>query len=129
MNGYLLDSNIALRATVHAASLPAKVRRAVARGPNFLSVISYWEVVLKAMKGKLSVGDPRVWWQDTLDQLAATPLPLRPDHVSSIAGLPPVHQDPFDRALIAQAQVEELVLVTTDDALAAYATKRFQVLV
>ena len=128
MNGYLLDSNIALRAAAQAASLSSKVRRALERGPNYLSVVSYWEVVLKAMKGKLSVGDPRTWWRDTLDQLAATPLPLRPDHVSGIAGLPPIHQDPFDRALIAQAQVDEFVLVTSDDTLARYATRGFHVL-
>ncbi len=128
MNGYLLDSNIALRATADAASLSPKVRRALERGPNYLSVVSYWEVVLKAMKGKLSVGDPRAWWQDTLDQLAATPLPVRPDHVGGIPGLPPIHQDPFDRALIAQAQVDELVLVTSDGTLAQYATKAFHVL-
>jgi len=128
VNGYLLDSNIALRATSQAASLSSNVRRAIERGPSYLSVVSYWEIVLKAMKGKLSVGDPRLWWQDTVDQLAATPLPLRADHVGGIVGLPPIHQDPFDRALIAQAQIDDLVLVTTDDAIAEYATKRFPVL-
>jgi PIN domain nuclease of toxin-antitoxin system len=93
-----------------------------------LSVVSYWEVLLKSMKGKLEVGDPKRWWQDTVEQLAATPLPLRPDHISEISGLPPIHSDPFDRALIAQAQVEELVLVTTDGAIGKYASGRLRVL-
>jgi PIN domain nuclease of toxin-antitoxin system len=98
------------------------------RGPNYVSVVSYWEVVLKSMKGKLKVGDPRLWRRDTLDQLAALPLPLRPDHVSALAELAHIHQDPFDRALIAQARVEGLVFVTSERAILEYATKDFRVL-
>ena len=128
MKGYLLDSNIILRATIHPTLLSPKIRRAIERGPNHVSVVSYWEVVLKSMKGKLSVGDPRAWWYDTLDQLAATPLPLRTDHVAGVVGLPALHQDPFDRALIAQAQLEELVLITSDSAILAYAGKGLSVL-
>ena len=128
MNGYLLDANVALRAAVRSASLSPGARGAIRRGPNYLSVVSYWEVVLKSAKGKLDVGDPRNWWLGTLDQLAATPLPLRPNHITEICNLPPIHQDPFDRALIAQATVEDLTLVTTDEAIAEYAGERFRVL-
>lgn len=128
MNGYLLDAHIALRATVDPALLSAKARRAIERGPVFLSVISYWQVLLKSMKGKLKVGDPRTWWQDALEQLAATPLLVRPEHIHEISSLPLIHLDPFDRALIAQAQVENLVLVTTDGRISEYAGKRLQVL-
>ena len=60
------------------------------------------------MTGALDVGEPRTWWLDALDQLAATPLVLRPEHVSEAYGLPPIHKDPFDRMLIAQAVVEDL---------------------
>src|ERR1035441_4484641 len=74
------------------------------------------------------LGDPRNWWLETLDQLAATPLPLRPNHITEICNLPPIHQDPFDRALIAQATVEDLTLVTTGGAIAEYAGERFRVL-
>ena len=52
VKGYLLDANVALRATVDPASLSPAVRRAIARGPTFLSVVSYWEVLLKSMKGQ-----------------------------------------------------------------------------
>ena len=128
MSGYLLDANVALRAAVRSSSLSAGARGAIRRGPNYLSVVSYWEVVLKSLKGKLNVGDPRNWWLETLDQLAATPLPLRPNHITEICNLPPIHQDPFDRALIAQATVEDLTLVTTGGAIAEYAGERFRVL-
>ena len=99
----------------------------VESGPVYLSVISYWEVLLKSRKGKLDVGDLRTWWPDALDRLTATPLPLRPDHISEIYNLEPIHQDPFDRALIAQATVEHLALVTADKDIPKYASARLRV--
>lgn len=64
MSGYLLDTSAALVGLTDPDRLPAAVRRAMLTGPNVLSVISYWEVVLKSMKGSLKVGDPRTWWRD-----------------------------------------------------------------
>ena len=127
MRGYLLDTNVILVALTEPDRLPATVRRAVLRGPNVLSVVSYWEVLLKSMKGNLRVGDPRSWWHDALEQLAGTPLALRPDHVAEIYTLPPIHKDPFDRVLIAQAAVEYLALVTLDAEIPLYASARFRV--
>ena len=75
--GYLLDTHIAIWALDTPELLTASARKAVLAGPNVLSMISYWEVMLKSMKGTLDVGDPRSWWFDALDQLAATPLLLR----------------------------------------------------
>ena len=49
------------------------------------------------MKGNLEVGDPRAWWPDALDQLAANALALRPEHVAGVYALPLLHKDPFDR--------------------------------
>ena len=93
-----------------------------------MSVVVYWEVMLKAMKGTLDVGDPRQWWAGTLDALALQPLMYRPEHVAAIYDLPPVHQDPFDRALIAQATVEDLSLLTTDGVIPHYVSERFRVI-
>jgi PIN domain nuclease of toxin-antitoxin system len=83
--------------------------------------------MLKSMKGTLDVGDPRAWWFDALEQLAATPLFLRPEHVAGVYRLPPIHKDPFDRILIAQAAVEGLALVTTDAEITHYASKTLRV--
>jgi PIN domain nuclease of toxin-antitoxin system len=129
VKGYLLDTNIALIALTEPAKLSTSVREALLTGPNSLSVVSYWEVVLKIRKGSLDVGDPRSWWFDTLDQLAATPLLLRPEHISVLHTLPPLHKDPFDRALIAQATTEELDLVTTDHEFPRYASATLRVVV
>jgi PIN domain nuclease of toxin-antitoxin system len=78
VNGYLLDTNAAIFALTLPERLSASARRAILKGPNLLSVVTYWEVLLKCMKGLLDVGDPREWWRDALEELAAVPLPLRP---------------------------------------------------
>lgn len=82
MSGFLLDTNIALLALAAPEELSAASRAVIRRGPNILSVVSYWEVILKAAKGKLEVGDPRVWWETALSDLAATALPFRAAHVA-----------------------------------------------
>jgi len=127
--GYLLDTHIALFSMSQSKSLSAAARGAVASGANVLSVVSYWEVVIKTMKGKLDVGDPREWWLRALDHLAARPLALNPNHVAGVTALPPLHRDPFDRALIAQAMVEGLTLVTADAEIALYASAGLRVVV
>ena len=127
MNGYLLDTNAVLLALTQPEALPSAVRTAVLAGPNVVSVVSYWEVLLKSMKGNLNVGDPRTWWLDALGQLAATPLLLRPEHLAGVSALPPLHKDPFDRVLIAQAMVEDLDLVTVDGEIPRYASEQLRV--
>ena len=128
MRRYLLDTNIMLLSLTAPERISPEVRREIEGGAVYLSVISYWEVLLKSSKGKLDVGDPRAWWPDALDKLTATPLPLRPEHISEVYNLEPIHQDPFDRVLIAQATVEDMALVTTDGEIPKYASARFRVL-
>lgn len=125
MSGYLLDTNAALIALTEPELLTGPVRTAVLAGPNFLSVVSYWEVMLKSMKGNLLVGDPLTWWREALEQLAAVPLALRSEHVARIYTLPPFHKDPFDRVLIAQAMVEDLLLVTIEVRFRATSPRNF----
>jgi PIN domain nuclease of toxin-antitoxin system len=108
-------------------SLSATAKAAVTAGPNFLSVVSYWEVMVMSMKGTLDVGDPRIWWREALEQLAATVVLLRPEHIAAVYGLAPIHKDPFDRMLIAQATVERLALVSGDAEIARYASEGLRV--
>lgn len=126
--GYLLDTHTAIWALDRPEALSVSAREAASEGPNVLSVVVYWEVMIKSMKGKLDVGDPRAWWFDALDQLAATPLVLRPQHIAAVHSLPPIHKDPFDRILIAQATVEGLTLVTMDAEIARYSSKTLRVI-
>lgn len=120
MSRNLLDTQAALIALTDPDRLPGAARRAILAGESVLSVVTYWEVVLKSMKGNLDVGDPRVWWRDALDQLAAMPLAIRANHVAGVCALPAIHRDPFDRMLIAQAIAEDLRLVTMDEAMRGY---------
>ncbi len=128
MTGNLLDTNTVLISLTDPDRLPAAVRSAVLAkaGLNVLSVVCFWEVLLKGMKGNLDVGDPRTWWSEALDQLAATPLALRPRHVAGVYTLPPHHKDPFDRILVAQSITEELTLITIDREIPLYASAGLQ---
>jgi PIN domain nuclease of toxin-antitoxin system len=127
VSGKLLDTNIALFALGAPDRLTAAARAAIQAGPNLLSVISYWEVTLKCAKGLLDLDDPRQWWEDALERLAATTLLLRPEHISAVHHLPMHHKDPFDRVLLAQAMVEEVALVTSDREMAKYSSVRLRV--
>jgi PIN domain nuclease of toxin-antitoxin system len=127
VTGYLLDTSIALLSMTLPERIPEAVRRELDGHPVYLSVISYWEVMLKSSKGKLDVGEPRQWWTDTLDKLCATALHLRPEHVAEIYNLATIHNDPFDRGLIAQATLEGLALVTSDRQIPRYASEWLRV--
>ena len=122
MSGFLLDTHIAIFALQSPEQLPDRVREALLSGTCLMSVVSYWEVMIKSMKGMMDIGELRQWWPDALDQLVAKPLSLLPRHVSALAGLPAHHKDPFDRILIAQAIAENLTLVTADTKVMRYAS-------
>jgi PIN domain nuclease of toxin-antitoxin system len=124
----LLDTNIVLVAMGAPALLSAKARRLLEHGDIHISVIAYWEIQIKDMKGKIDVGSVRQWWANSLTSLSATVLPIYPDHIHEIAGLPPLHKDPFDRALLAQALFEGMTVVTSDETMAEYANERLRVL-
>jgi len=87
----------------------------------YLSAATVWEVVIKHSLGKLDLPSapdrliPAAMAEDGL-----VGLPIEHPHVLRVGHLPPHHRDPFDRVLVAQAQVEGLTLLTADPQLAAY---------
>lgn len=117
---HLLDTSTLLWALAEPERLSLKARRHVESGENVVSVASYWEVVIKAQKGLLSISDLATWWRQATELMSARVLPIRPTHITALAGLPMLHKDPFDRILIAQAKAEGLVLVTCDGPIGAY---------
>jgi PIN domain nuclease of toxin-antitoxin system len=87
----------------------------------FLSVASSWEIAIKAKLGKIPLPQtPDRYIADVLDYLRIVPLKIDNYHVLQTYFLPLHHQDPFDRLLIAQAQVEKLVLMTVDRQFRSY---------
>lgn len=83
----------------------------------FVSVVSAWEIGVKKAKGKLDVPDD-LESMLTRKEFEALPLTLR--HGLAIESLPGEHHDPFDRMLVAQAQLEKLTLVTSDRTMRRY---------
>ena len=120
---YLLDTSTMLWALATPERLSAKAQKAVKAGPLILSIICYWEVVIKARKGQLGFADPISWWTRATDVLGGEVLSVRATHVSALASLPNVHSDPFDRMLIAQAAAEGFALITRDVQVQKYSIK------
>jgi PIN domain nuclease of toxin-antitoxin system len=82
-----------------------------------VSAASAWEIALKRALGKLKApGDIGEW----IDGNSFTRLSIEVEHAVAAAELPPHHADPFDRLLVAQAQLEGLTLVARDDRILRY---------
>ena len=86
-----------------------------------LSVASSWEIAIKYALGKLALPEPPVAYVPSrLASSGTRGLPIQHAHALHAGALPPHHRDPFDRLLIAQAQLEQLTLLSADRQLAAY---------
>ena len=86
----------------------------------WLSVVSVWEIVIKAQLGKLNLRLPLPHIVTHQQANGLQVLPVTLPHVLAVEGLPPVHKDPFDRLLVAQAVVEGVELVSADPVFAQY---------
>lgn len=74
-----------------------------------------WERAIKAALGRLKMADPPDLWVPRLEQeWGVRSLPVTFDHAIAVRSLPPHHNDPFDRMLVAQALCEQLTLITAD---------------
>jgi PIN domain nuclease of toxin-antitoxin system len=81
----------------------------------YLSVASAWEIAIKFGLGKLELpAPPSDLVPELMSKSAVTALPIRHSHALHVAELPLHHRDPFDRLLVAQAQLEELPILTAD---------------
>lgn len=109
----LLDTHALLWALVDPDRLTNRAREVIQDGSNdaVASAVSVWEIEIKRALGKLEAPD------DLIDALASTgfrPLPMSLEHAVRAGSLASHHRDPFDRMLIAQAQIESLTIVTRD---------------
>lgn len=84
------------------------------------SVASLWELVIKKGLGRPDFNLEVPLLRRTLLQSGWQELPIQASHALAVASLPPLHRDPFDRLLLAQAIAEGLLLITADQQLAAY---------
>ena len=123
----LIDTHVLLFALARSKGLSAEAATFLRDRHNevFVSVISFWEISLKASLGKLSLSgvSPDQIPEYAL-RLGLTFLPLAADTASTFHQLPKIgkHRDPFDRMLVWQAIRENLVLISRDRAMGAYET-------
>jgi PIN domain nuclease of toxin-antitoxin system len=103
--------------------LSPEARRIIGAGTNdlFLSAASGWEIAIKTGLGRLQLQDKlERFMTDQLALNAIAGLPVQMSHALHVYSLPPLHRDPFDRLLVAQAQLEDLPILTADPMIAQY---------
>ena len=118
----LLDTHLLLWAADTPERLSAQARALIGSPDNelFFSVASIWEIAIKNGLGRDDFRvDARVLRRGLLDN-AYSELAIFSEHAVAIDNLPDIHKDPFDRLLVAQATVEGITLLTTDDKVFAY---------
>lgn len=118
----LLDTHLLLWAASEPQRLSSKARTLLLAPANQLifSSASLWEISIKNGLERPDFNvDPRRLWRMLLVN-GYRELPVTSEHAVAVNDLPPLHNDPFDRILVAQARVEGLTLLTVDKAVAKY---------
>ena len=115
---FLLDTHVLLWLLGDEPIDPV-VRGQLADRANLVMVssASVWEISVKAALGRIAF-DGSI--EDAIDGVGFEPLPITAAHAERAGGLPAHHRDPFDRMLVAQAQIEGLTLVSRDGVFSAY---------
>jgi PIN domain nuclease of toxin-antitoxin system len=115
----LLDTHVVLSWMGHGRSLSEGAERGLDDTTNevLVSAVVAWEIAIKRAIGKLHAPADVV---TRLLTTTAAELPISIEHAASVEHLPHHHGDPFDRLLVAQAQVEGATLVSGDEAMRAY---------
>lgn len=120
---YLLDTHIFLWMVTEPEKLSRKIKNIVSDKSNvlYLSVASLWEISLKYSLDKIKVPDyPEKFLLKELQELNINILPISPYEALSVYKLPHIHKDPFDRILIIQAVLNNLVFISNDKVLRKY---------
>ena len=118
----LLDTHLLLWASGPLERLPDAASRLLEDPENelYFSVANLWEVTIKHGLGRSDFQvDARVLRRELLEN-GYSELTITSDHAFAVGLLPPIHKDPFDRILIAQAMVEAITLLTSDPIVARY---------
>ena len=117
----LLDTHIALWAVIGSKRLAPRARELILAADDvFVSAASLWEIAIKHGLGR---GDMPISSAQALQAFGDAGyglLDIRPEHALAVERLAPIHGDPFDRMLVAQALVEPLTLITRDARVASY---------
>lgn len=118
----LLDTHILLWAAGHPEKLSEMSRALIAAPSNslFFSTASVWEIVIKLGLGRPDFKVDPQRFRKMLAKHAYAELPVTAEHAVAVQALPPLHRDPFDRLLLAQARTEGMLLLTGDARIIQY---------
>ncbi len=123
---YLLDTHTFIWWILDTPKLSDLAKNIISDKENslFLSSASAWEIVIKSSIGKLSLPEsPKEFIRKQLHLNSIKPLNLTFDHTFELIKLPMIHKDPFDRILVAQANSENLTIITDDPLIKQYEVK------
>ena len=122
----LLDTHVFLWWISDDPRLSTHARKIITDGENtlFLSAASGWEIAIKAKLGRLKLPEPlETFVPEQMALNAIESLPIQMSHALHVHTLPLHHRDPFDRLLVAQAQLDNLPILTADPKIALYAIR------
>ena len=120
---YLLDTNVWLWSLWEPERISRRAREVVADLSHAvsLSAVTSWEIAIKSAAGKLKLPEsPTSYVPRRMADQGLRPLPVSHPHALAVFTLPLHHRDPFDRLLIAQARLEDMILVTADRIIEKY---------
>jgi PIN domain nuclease of toxin-antitoxin system len=120
---YLLDTSVWLWSLTASERINKKARQLLASGGEelYLSAASSWEISIKWALGRLPLPEPpSSYVPKRMAAQGIRPLAITHTHTLAVSELPAHHTDPFDRLLIAQAQIEDMVVLTADRAMEPY---------
>jgi PIN domain nuclease of toxin-antitoxin system len=102
--------------------LPARAAAALRKAPEaYVSVVSPWEVAIEVMAGKLRLAEPPGgWFLGLVERYDLREIALDSDIACAAAALPLLHRDPFDRVIVALAQVHRSPVLTSDENIPRY---------
>ena len=114
----LLDTHLLLWALSEPKRIGREGLALIAKADVYVSAASIWEISIKSAHGKLTINPVAVL--RAVEPSGFSMLSITGDHATRVYDLGKQHNDPFDRLLVAQAQVESMTLLTNDDVLTEY---------
>jgi PIN domain nuclease of toxin-antitoxin system len=119
---FLLDTHVLLRGAIEPERLSSAASSLIEDSNNEIvfSSVSLWEIAIKAGRGRAGFRIDAGVLRRSLFENGYVELAVTSAHAAGLGSLPPIHRDPFDRMLVAQAAFEGLTLLTSDRTVAKY---------
>jgi PIN domain nuclease of toxin-antitoxin system len=114
----ILDTHLLLWALSSPSKLSKRARERIDSSEIYASAASIWEISIKTALGKLNADPAEVL--AAVEPAGFNHMPVLGAHAAKVVTLPPIHRDPFDRILVAQARTEPMILLTNDELLRGY---------